>query len=95
MANNDESYALCGRVFPDPQAFWATGAELWVPLAFSPDDAANRAKRLEEENLPADLVCADLRAPPFPDETMRQRMALHVQDLERVFRQQSCFDVLE
>lgn len=39
----------------------ATGLDIalrWLVIA---------AKRLEEEGLPADLVCADLRAPPFPD----------------------------
>ena len=25
VADNPETYALCGRVFPDPQAYWANG----------------------------------------------------------------------
>ena len=40
-----EAYEVIGvmpRGFEFPP-FWATGAELWAPLAFSPDDAANRS----------------------------------------------------
>jgi predicted permease len=42
---NGEGYTVIGVMPPNFQfpPFWATGAEMWVPLTFTPDAAANRA----------------------------------------------------